>query len=118
VLLDYFRIGGREFDFQNGPDSIVLRLGEVIVDALGYGVFGVDDVFAGEGNAATDPSAGSSLARHFADLDSNDNALDFGALEVPTPGSALVVVPEPATAVLLLTGLGGLARIGRHRSEF
>jgi hypothetical protein len=29
------------FDFQNGPDSIVLRTADEILDALGYGVLGV-----------------------------------------------------------------------------
>ena len=103
------------FDFQNGPDSIVLRLGEAVVDALGYGSFAAGDVFAGEGSAAADPPAGSSLARHFADVDTDDNALDFGALAMPTPGSAPVVVPEPATAVLLALGLTGLGHAGFGR---
>ncbi len=35
------------FDFQNGPDSVVLRWGEEVVDALGYGTFAPDEVFAG-----------------------------------------------------------------------
>ena len=39
------------FDFQNGPDSVVLRQGAVVLDALGYGVFGVGEIFAGEGMA-------------------------------------------------------------------
>jgi hypothetical protein len=102
-----------DFDFQNGPDSVLLRDGDVVLDALGYGVFEGGDVFAGEGNPAPDPPAGSSLARRFADIDSDDNAADFVALDVPTPGSApLSGIPEPSSGLLLTLGLLGLARIG------
>ena len=104
------------FDFQNGPDSVVLRdaLGTVI-DALGYGVFEAGAVFAGEGSPAPDPAAGSSLAREFADIDTDDNAADFAALEAPTPGTApLSNVPEPAGALLLASGLAGLSLFGRR----
>jgi len=103
------------FDFQNGPDSVVLRVGDAIFDAVGYGVFAASDVFAGEGNPGVDPAAGSSLARLFANVDTNDNASDFAA-SAPTPGSAsLSGVPEPGTAALLSSGLIGLALQGRRR---
>ncbi len=90
------------FDFQNGPDSVVLRdaLGNLL-DALGYGVFGASEVFAGEGNAAPDGAAGQSLARFFANVDTNDNAADFGLLDAPTPGTGSIAVPEPGTAASL-----------------
>jgi hypothetical protein len=104
------------FDFQNGPDSIVLRLGASVLDALGYGVFAAGEVFAGEGAAAEDPAAGASLARHFANLDTDDNAADFGALDVPTPGVApLAAVPEPGSLLLCATGLFGLRAFGARR---
>lgn len=104
------------FDLQNGPDSLVLRRGDVVLDALGYGEFGPDDVFAGEGRAAPDGPAGTSLARRFANVDRDDNAADFVVLETPTPGTgALAGIPEPSTAALLGAGLGGLARRGRRR---
>jgi hypothetical protein len=106
------------FDFQNGPDSILIRDGDTVLDAVGYGVFEGGDVFAGEGSPAPDPPAGSSLARRFADVDSGDNAADFVALEVPTPGSApLSGIPEPSSALLLTLGLLGLARVGRRTTK-
>jgi hypothetical protein len=101
------------FDLQNGPDSLVLRGPEGVVDALGFGEFGPTEVFAGEGSPAPDVPAGSSLARHFANLDTDDNALDFGELLVPTPGTAQLV-PEPGTALLSAAGLSGLASLGRR----
>jgi len=105
-----------DFDFQNGPDSVVLREGSVVLDALGYGVFAPGEVFAGEGAPAADPAAGASLARRFADVDIGDNAADFVALETPTPGSApLSAVPEPASASLLGSGLACLAAGCRRR---
>jgi len=101
------------FDFQNGPDSIVLLSASGVLDALAYGAFAPGDVVAGEGTPAPDPPAGSSLARAFANVDTNDNAADFIALETPTPGfGPLALVPEPASAALLASGLLGLAASG------
>ncbi len=98
------------FDFQNGPDSIVLRdAAGVVLDALGYGVFDLGEVFAGEGAAAPDAPAGSSLARRFANLDTNDNLVDFVVLATPTPGSGDLAVSEPSVLILLGTCLAGLA---------
>ena len=102
------------FDLQNGPESLLLRSPGGVVDAVGYGEFGPTDVFAGEGAPALDVPAGSSLARHFADLDTDDNAADFGELPVPTPGAAHFV-PEPGTGLLSLTGALGLAAFARRR---
>jgi hypothetical protein len=104
-----------QFDFQNGPDSVVLRAGELILDAVGYGSFLASEIFAGEGQPAPDPPAGSSLERHFADVDSGDNAADFGALAAPTPGTApLLGVPEPTPLAGVGLGLALLAWRGRR----
>lgn len=102
------------FDFQNGPDSLVLRGPDGVADAVGFGEFEAGTFFAGEGSPAPDVPAGSSLARHFADLDTDDNALDFGELPVPTPGSAQLV-PEPGAGALSMVGAFGLALLGRGR---
>jgi hypothetical protein len=94
-----------DLDPQNGPDSLQLLLSGVVVDAVGYGDF-TGAVFAGEGNPAAVPAAGSSLARRFADVDTNDNAADFLVLETPTPGSApFAAVPEPSSLLLLGSAL-------------
>jgi hypothetical protein len=105
------------FDFQNGPDSVVLVSGATVLDAVGYGVFAATDVFAGEGSPAVDPAAGSAIARVFANIDTNDNASDFAAA-APTPGTAAFAsVPEPSSVALLGLGLLGLAWQSRTRSE-
>jgi len=104
------------FDFQNGPDSILLLdAADQVVDALGYGVFGAGDVFAGEGDPAPDPAAGQSVARLFADLDTGDNAADFAALASPTPGSGATQLPEPLPVALLLCGGTALVLWRRRR---
>jgi len=105
-----------DFDFQNGPDSVVLRLADAVVDALGYGVFDGDPFFAGEGSPAPDAPAGSSLARLFANLDTDDNAADWIVLGLPTPGQGpLHTAPEPSSAALLAFGLVGCGLRARRR---
>jgi hypothetical protein len=104
------------FDLQNGPDSVqLLGPGTSVLDAVGYGEFAPGEFFAGEGTPTVDPAAGSSIARLFANVDTDRNAFDFGA-SAPTPGTGpLSSVPEPSTAGLLALGLAVLVRGGRRR---
>ena len=103
-------------DFQNGPDSIVLRDASGILDALGYGDF-TTAIFAGEGTAAADVATGWSLARANPLLDTNDNSIDFFGVDIPTPGLvAASPVPVPAAAWLFLSGFAGLAGVARRKS--
>ena len=76
-------------DYQNGPDSLELRAGSAVIDAVGYGTFGAEDVFAGEGSPATGVPANSdqSIARIPSGTDTDDNAADF-QVRTPTPGAA------------------------------
>jgi len=106
------------FDLQNGPDSVVLRdaLGNAL-DSLGYGAFGPTDVFAGEGGAAPGAAAGQSVARVFANRDTNDNAADFGLLDVPTPGTGPLAAPEPGAAAALAVALCALGALRRDSAS-
>ncbi len=104
-----------QMDFQNGPDSIVLRDVNGALDALGYGDF-TGGVFAGEGAPAPDAPAGSSLARLDPLVDSNDNLSDFAVLDTPTPGNVPVnAVPLPPALALFLSGIVGMCTMTRRR---
>ncbi len=104
-----------DVDFQNGPDSVVLRDSNGALDALGYGDF-TGLVFAGEGSAAVDVATGWSLARSNPLLDSDDNGADFIGLSVPTPGVVPAsTVPLPPALALFLSGLVGMTGVARRR---
>jgi hypothetical protein len=114
------QVAGADFiadvDFQNGPDSVVLRDAVAVLDAVAYGSFDAGDVFAGEGTAAPAAAAGASIARFNPWVDTGDNGADFVLLDVPTPGAvpALSSVPLPASAVLFGSGLLSLL-VSRRR---
>jgi hypothetical protein len=104
-----------DVEFQNGPDSIVLRDANGALDALGYGDFS-SAFFAGEGNAAPDVTSGWSLARGNPLLDTDDNLADFTALGVPTPGIVTASpVPVPPALALFLSGCAGLVGVARRK---
>jgi len=103
-----------DVEFQNGPDSIVLRDGNGVLDALGYGDFS-SAIFAGEGSAAPDVAGGWSLARHDPRLDTDDNSADFLGFDIPTPGLVPAsTVPVPPALMLFLSGFASLASVARR----
>lgn len=75
-------------DLQNGPDSLQLRQGDLVLDAVGYGDFSAS-FFGGEGTSAPDmdPSDTMSLSRWPDGDDVDDNGLDF-VVSTATPGAA------------------------------
>jgi hypothetical protein len=86
-----------------------------VLDALGYGDFS-SAIFAGEGSAAADAAAGSSLARFNPLLDTDNNLADFVTLSMPTPGAIPVgAVPLPPALLLFLSGVIGLFSVSRKQ---
>ena len=77
-----------ELVMQNGPDTVqLLDCGGQVVDAVGYGEFTEEVVFAGEGIPAPNPGTGRSLGRCPGDtVDAGDNFNDFHIIAAPTPG--------------------------------
>lgn len=78
------------FDPQNGPDAIQLLDNQGnLLDAVAYGTGNIplaqNGLPTGEGNPTPDVAAGHSLSRTQGQ-DTNDNAVDFIDLSVPTPG--------------------------------
>ncbi len=92
-------------DFQNGPDSVQLRYGGTVVDAVGYGVFS-GLTFGGEGSPVPSVAAGSSLGRDASSTDTDDNLKDFKAFVSPTPGAANSAANKPPVAKLACPGGG------------
>jgi len=95
-------------DYQNNPDSVQLRYGSTVVDAIGYGEFAIDDFFAGEGDPAPNVDFDHSLARDTDHTDTNNNASDFTEMASPTPGASNVNVNEPPVADLVCPTNGNL----------
>lgn len=96
-------------DFQNGPDSLQLRWGTTVLDAVGYGIFGATDVFAGEGSPVATAPTNSSLARNAGLTDTNVNAVDFRVLGTPTPGASDQALPLQPARRLRWSGLADRA---------
>lgn len=69
---------------QNGPDAVRLVRPDGTQDLLGYGE--PLDPALSEGSPQVDVASGQSLARRPDGHDSDDNAADWVALAVPTPG--------------------------------
>ncbi len=104
-----------DVDYQNGPDSVVLRNSGGILDAVGYGSFGGAEIFAGEGDAAPDPPGGASIARFNPALDTDNNRIDFIAMTRPSPGTLPVISSVPLPAGLGLFGSGLMVILGTLR---
>ncbi|MBN1880289.1 dockerin type I repeat-containing protein [bacterium] len=81
-------------DYQNGPDSIQLRMNEVVVDAMGYGDFS-SAIFAGEGSPAPIIDPQYDYSRIPDGVDTDDNLTDF-QVGLLTPGGINQAAPiEP-----------------------
>ena len=78
-----------DVDMQNSPDSIQLRFGTTVLDAVAYGAFGANNIAAGEGAPAAVTPVGESLQRDASYTDTNVNAVDF-VVAAPTPGAPFV----------------------------
>lgn len=83
-------------DYQNGPDSIQLRMNTTVVDAIGYGDFS-SAVFAGEGNPAGSIDPATTYSRIPDGTDTGDNLTDFvpGLITSGTANQAAPVEPTP-----------------------
>jgi hypothetical protein len=92
-------------DLQNGPDSLQLRYGDTILDAVAYGTFGNNDLARGEGAPHPGAPVDLSLARDHAYTDTNDNAADFTAGPA-TPGLPTPPPEVPPTVALLCPSTG------------
>ncbi len=74
-------------NWQNGPDSVQLVMGESVLDAVGYGDF-TDLCFAGEGDPVPEPADDvNSLSRYPDGDDTDDNLTDF-CESMQTPGES------------------------------
>lgn len=78
-----------DVDLQNSPDSVQLRFGTTVLDALAYGTFGAGAIAAGEGAPAKVTPVGESLQRDVDYTDTNVNLVDF-VVAAPSPGLPFV----------------------------
>ncbi len=75
-------------NWQNGPDSVQLVMGETIIDAVGYGDFSGGLCFAGEGEPAEEPYDSEYSLSRFPDGDDNDDNLTDFCTAFQSPGEA------------------------------
>jgi hypothetical protein len=94
-------------EWRTGPDSIQLRYGAILSDAVGYGNF-AGAVFAGEGTAAQATPAGHSIGRDKNNTDTDNNALDFKDYATPSPGTQNLL-PNIAPAAKIVCPVSGNA---------
>lgn len=95
------------FDPQNGPDSIqLINSSGNILDVIGYGeglpVVDADGKPFYEGSPAITVAAGESLSR-LEGADTGNNAVDFVANQVPSPGNGEIEAAIPAEPVQPVT---------------
>lgn len=95
-IADIADLSSTAADLQNGPDSLQLRYGPEVVDALGYGSFGPSEHFAGEGAPVAGVEIGHSLTRDSQNRDTGDNAADFSDSAAPNPGGPLAMAVQPS----------------------
>jgi hypothetical protein len=100
-IADQADLKDENVDYQNGPDNIQLKYGNIVADAVGYGVFGSNEHFEGEGNPAPDVPAGHSIGRNESGTDTNNNATDFINYATPTPGAKNAIINQKPAAKLL-----------------
>ena len=76
-------------DFQNGPDTLQVRMGNELLDSVGYGDFGGTSVFGGEFSPCPDveTNSGLSIGRTLDGVDTDSNSSDFSILSAPSPGA-------------------------------
>lgn len=106
AIADVADLLDEDIDYQNGPDTVQLRFGGVVLDALAYGNFDAGDIGRGEGTPHAVATVDQSLFRDSAYADTNDNAVDFAAGS-PTP-AAPTPVAETAPVAALVCPAGGL----------
>lgn len=112
-MTKYLAWGSGSVSLANTSDELLLLdAGDALVDAVSWG----SSVFAFN-PGATVVADGSSLARQYADVDT-DTAADWTGLAAPTPGQVNTVaspVPLPAAAWLFVSGLLGLVGVVRKK---
>ena len=93
-------------DLQNSPDSLQLRYGSLVVDAVAYGSFSDSEFPAGEGDPAPAAGVDESLSRDENFTDTDNNAADFHVVSEPTPGTPAATPNGAPVALINCPGSG------------